>query len=187
MKNIALSLITLLMSFSVFAQTSSDPQKPYVILACEPKLAGDERYNLDIVVDGTSIKLLIHIFVFGQDRSENFEMEAVDRRSSDSTILRATSAPALMLVVAKKGRLNAAGQPSFGGVFRGGGEYGVYNVVCVKKDPPKPPAPEKVKAPESATSVPAPVASAPVSAESAPAVAPASTDHSSGAPVPFTP
>lgn len=143
------------MSFATFAQTTE--QKPFIVLACEPKQASDESYNLDVVIDGSTIKLLIRISAFDQDRTEYFEMEAVSRRSSDTTILRATSAPALMLVVEKKGRLNLAGEPSFNGVFRGGGEYGVYRVVCVKKEAPKAPAPAPTPAPApDVTPTPAP-------------------------------
>jgi len=169
MKNTFLILLTSLIGLSVFAQSSTDPQKPYVILACEPISASDQQYNLDVVVDGTTLKLIIHVSLFDQDRSEFFEVEAINRRSSSSTTIRAISAPALMLVVDKKGRLNAAGEPSFKGVFRGGGEYGVYRVECVKKEPPKP-APEKVKAPEVTTPVaPTPVVPTPETGASAPA------------------
>jgi hypothetical protein len=160
MKKIIAILAVLASPLQVLADSPPDAAKAYTVLACEPKAAADNLYNVDIVRDGTQLKLIIHIPLLGATSSEYFDVDAVNRRDPEKTTLRAATS-GVTLVVAKQGRTNLNGEGTFASVFRGGAEYGIYAMICVKKEQPPTPPPVTTPAPTE----PAPVDAKPVDAK----------------------
>jgi hypothetical protein len=149
MKKLAILILAFVVpGFAALAADEAPEVDAYTVLACVPsqdlELRLDEQYIIDVVRSGTQLKLVMRIKEFDDERPGYFDVASVNPRDRLFTTLR-SSTTSVTLSVAKRGQKNAAGEGVFYAVFRGGVDYGIYEMWCTKKAPPppkpKPPAP----------------------------------------------